>query len=114
MERFYGSFEYSLDAKGRLILPARLRAQFDTKRALVSCYVDRCLAVWTHEQFEQHLGRAEAKMCIRDRKYATQVRSPCRQFCWNHAGAFSARRLARTRAEISLRTAGPSSTVSSF
>ena len=60
MERFYGSFEYSLDAKGRLILPARLRAQFDTKRALVSCYVDRCLAVWTHEQFEQHLARAEA------------------------------------------------------
>jgi len=33
---------------------------FDTKRALVSCYMDRCLAVWTHEQFEQHLARAEA------------------------------------------------------
>lgn len=60
VERFYGSFEYSLDAKGRLILPARLRSQFDTKRALVSCYVDQCLAVWTYEQFDRHLARAQA------------------------------------------------------
>ena len=60
MERFYGSFEYSLDAKGRIILPARLRSQFDTKRALVSCYVDRCLALWTPDEFNHHLARAEA------------------------------------------------------
>jgi len=60
VERFYGSFEYSLDAKGRIILPARLRAQFDTRRALVSCYVDRCLAVWTPDEFNHYLARAEA------------------------------------------------------
>jgi MraZ protein len=60
VERFYGSFEYSLDAKGRIILPARLRGQFETKRALVSCYVDRCLAVWTPDEFNHHLSRAEA------------------------------------------------------
>lgn len=60
MERFYGSFEYSLDAKGRIILPARLRTQFETKRALVSGYVDRCLALWTPDQFNHHLARAEA------------------------------------------------------
>src|SRR5580698_9518547 len=60
VERFYGSFEYSLDAKGRIILPARLRAQFETKRALVSGYMDKCLAIWTPEQFNQHLARAQA------------------------------------------------------
>ncbi|MGH9106023.1 MAG: division/cell wall cluster transcriptional repressor MraZ [Acidimicrobiales bacterium] len=60
MERFHGSFEYSLDGKGRLILPARLRIHFESKRVLVSCYVDRCLAVWTPQQFDRHLARAEA------------------------------------------------------
>jgi MraZ protein len=60
VERFFGSFEYSLDTKGRIILPARLRSQFDTKRALVSCYVDKCLAVWTHDEFDRFLSRAEA------------------------------------------------------
>lgn len=60
MERFYGSFEYSLDSKGRIILPARLRSQFEAKKALVSCYVDRCLAVWTAREFEYYLARAEA------------------------------------------------------
>ena len=60
MERFYGSFEYALDAKGRIILPARLRAQFDARRSLVSCYVDRCLAVWTPQEFDYYLSRAEA------------------------------------------------------
>jgi MraZ protein len=60
VERFYGSFEYSLDAKSRVILPSRLRAQFETKRAVVSAYVDRCLALWTPEEFDHHLSRAEA------------------------------------------------------
>jgi MraZ protein len=61
VERFYGSFEYLLDAKGRIILPARLRGPFETKRALVSGYIDRCLAIWTPEQFNQHLlAKAEA------------------------------------------------------
>lgn len=59
VERFYGSFEYSLDAKGRIILPARLRAPFEIKRALVSAYVDSCLALWTPEEFNHHLARAE-------------------------------------------------------
>lgn len=60
MERFYGSFEYSLDAKGRVILPARLRSPFEGKRALISCYVDKCLAVWTPDEFEHFLAKAEA------------------------------------------------------
>lgn len=60
MERFHGSFEYSLDAKGRIILPARLRSEFDTKKAYVSAYSERCLAVWPPEQFGRYLAWAEA------------------------------------------------------
>ncbi len=59
MERFYGSFEYSLDAKGRIILPARLRSHFESRQALVSLYVDRCLAVWTPDEFAVYLSRAQ-------------------------------------------------------
>ena len=58
VERFHGSFEYLLDAKSRLILPARLRSHFGTKKATVSLYVDSCLAVWTPEEFERHLSKA--------------------------------------------------------
>jgi MraZ protein len=60
VERFHGTFEYSLDAKGRLILPARLRSHFDTKKAYVSVYTERCLAVWPPPQFSRYLARAEA------------------------------------------------------
>lgn len=61
VERFHGTFEYSLDAKGRLIFPARLRGEFDTKRGYVSAHLDGCLAVWTPTGFsEHHLARAMA------------------------------------------------------
>jgi MraZ protein len=60
VERFYGSYEYSVDAKGRIILPSRLRGPFETKRALVSVYIDGCLAVWTSEEFNGLLSRAAA------------------------------------------------------
>jgi MraZ protein len=60
VERFHGSFEYSLDPKGRVILPARWRPGFETKKAYLSCYVDRCLAVWAPDEFSRHLAWAEA------------------------------------------------------
>jgi MraZ protein len=60
VERFHGTFEYSLDAKGRLILPARLRGDFDTKKAYVSGYMEGCLAVFPPAQFNRYLARAEA------------------------------------------------------
>jgi MraZ protein len=52
--RFFGRYEHSLDAKGRVILPARFRAQFGTQ-AYLSEYPDRCLALWTSEEFDKQL-----------------------------------------------------------
>lgn len=50
--RFVGRYEHSLDGKGRVILPARFRASFDTL-ALLSKYNEGCLAIWTPEAFDR-------------------------------------------------------------
>jgi MraZ protein len=60
VERFHGTFEFSLDAKGRLILPARFRNEFDTRQAYVSAFVGGCLALFPPAQFAKYLARAEA------------------------------------------------------
>jgi MraZ protein len=60
VERFHGTFEFSLDAKGRLILPARFRNEFDTRQAYVSAFAGGCLALFPPEQFDQYMERAEA------------------------------------------------------
>ena len=61
MARFFGRYEHSLDAKGRIILPARFRGNFDTQ-VFVTQYHDRCLALWTPDRFEQRLAETEATM----------------------------------------------------
>lgn len=50
--KFFGMFEHSLDGKGRLILPARYRANFGAS-AFVSKHVDGCLAIWSPEEFDR-------------------------------------------------------------
>jgi MraZ protein len=57
--RFFGRYEHSLDAKGRITLTARFRATFETQ-AFVSQHNDRCLALWTPEEFETQLAKMEA------------------------------------------------------
>lgn len=65
MARFFGRYEHSLDQKGRVTLPARFRSPFDAT-VYLSQYHDRCLALWTPEEFEKQLAEVEA----------TQDRSP--------------------------------------
>lgn len=58
--RFVGRFEHSLDAKGRVILPAKFRPPFE-HGAYLSEYHDGCLALWTPEEFEREMtGRLDA------------------------------------------------------
>ena len=57
--RFVGRFEHSLDVKGRIILPARYRASFDTL-AYLSKHTERCLALWTPDAFERKLDEMES------------------------------------------------------
>jgi len=50
--RFVGRYEHSLDGKGRIILPARFRANFEVL-AFVSKDNEQCLSIWTPEAFER-------------------------------------------------------------
>jgi MraZ protein len=48
---FLGEYTPTLDGKGRLILPARIRDQVQT--AYLTSEVERCLALWPPDKFEQ-------------------------------------------------------------
>jgi MraZ protein len=54
MARFFGRYEHSLDAKGRLILPSKFRPAFE-KGGYLTQFDDRCLALWTPETFEKQM-----------------------------------------------------------
>ncbi len=46
---FLGETSHSLDAKGRLVLPARFRDQL--KVVFLTSEIDKCLALWPPEEF---------------------------------------------------------------
>ncbi len=50
MSLFVGQFQHSLDDKGRLILPAKFRRDFENGGHL-SPNVDGCVALWTPGEF---------------------------------------------------------------
>jgi MraZ protein len=50
---FRGHFEYSLDAKNRLTVPAKFRASFSEGLVLARHWLDPCIAVFTPDGFEQ-------------------------------------------------------------
>ncbi len=52
---FVGRFEHSLDAKGRLILPARFRPEFERGGHLTQHY-EGCVALWTPGEFARQLA----------------------------------------------------------
>ncbi|MHB1584977.1 MAG: division/cell wall cluster transcriptional repressor MraZ [Acidimicrobiales bacterium] len=54
MAGFVGRFEHSLDAKGRVILPARFRPQFE-HGGYLSENREGCLALWTPGEFERQM-----------------------------------------------------------
>jgi MraZ protein len=47
---FVGQFQHTLDAKGRLILPAKFRAEYE-RGGHLSPNIDGCVALWTPGEF---------------------------------------------------------------
>lgn len=47
---FFGTFEHTLDAKGRLIVPALFRSEFNGG-GFITWHQTGCLALWTKEDF---------------------------------------------------------------
>ena len=51
---FVGRFQHSLDAKGRLILPAKFRAEFE-RGGHLSPNSEGCVALWTPGEFSRQM-----------------------------------------------------------
>ncbi len=64
---FTGEFHHTIDAKGRLIVPARIRDSFPDDRVVLCMWFEDSVAAWGSEQWRvleeslQSLNRADAK-----------------------------------------------------
>jgi MraZ protein len=56
---FFGRYDHSLDAKGRLILPSRLRNRLGT-RFFLTAHLENCLALWPLETFQSEVESRES------------------------------------------------------
>jgi MraZ protein len=58
--RFVGTYEFRLDDKGRMVLPAKIRAQLGETGILTK--LDACLALWTIEAYDRAVEQLEAEL----------------------------------------------------
>jgi MraZ protein len=60
VERFFGTYEHTLDVKGRVILPSKFRRHFE-EGGFVTEYRDGCLALWPPEAFEHQMEEVQQR-----------------------------------------------------
>ena len=57
---FLGEFEHTIDAKGRMAVPAKFRAQID-RGAVISKGKGTCLSVYTQQQWDEKSAKLVAE-----------------------------------------------------
>ena len=58
---FRGTFDYSLDAKNRLTVPAKFRASL-TETVVLAKGTERCVAIWTPAEFDAYVTSTRADL----------------------------------------------------
>jgi MraZ protein len=63
---FTGEFRHTMDAKGRLIVPSRMRDEFTGDTVVLTSWLDGCVAMWSQEGWTElerklrELGESDA------------------------------------------------------
>ena len=69
-----GEFRHNIDAKGRLIVPARLRDELGD-RVVLTTWFENCIAMWSEERFESRV----AERLLSERNSNPRLRSSARR-----------------------------------
>ena len=75
---FRGTFDYTLDAKNRLTVPARFRAAL-SEGVVLAAGIESCVGIWTPSAYEAQTGAALA----RSNPFSARAREASRYFAAN-------------------------------
>lgn len=53
MPSFTGEFRHTIDAKGRLIVPARTRTELASEQVVLTIWLEDCIALWSPQGWEE-------------------------------------------------------------
>lgn len=63
---FVGTFEHTLDKKGRLVLPSKFRHQLETTTTFASPGFGQCVALWPEDSYSEYLNRIREQVRLGD------------------------------------------------
>jgi MraZ protein len=69
-----GEFRHNIDAKGRLIVPSRLRDELGD-RVVLTTWFENCIAMWSEDRFESRV----AERLLAERNSNPRLRSSARR-----------------------------------
>ncbi len=87
---FTGEYRHSVDAKGRLAVPAKFRAQLDSG-AFVSRWMDACLAIWPRAEWDRLATKVAALPTVENagaRLFSRFVFANAVEVVWDAQGRF--------------------------